>query len=250
MLTEERQRKILQILEEKSIVKLQELTKELDASESTIRRDLQELEDQKLLVRVHGGAKKNQQLSLEPTMLEKTMKNRSAKKAIARQAAGLISKDDVIYLDAGSTTFEMIPLLPADLGIKVVTNSVKHAALLIDRQIDTTIIGGNIKLSTNAAMGTTSLLQLQRYRFNKSFLGTNGIDRHSGLTTPDPEEAILKQTALNNSEQCYVLADHSKFQQVTFAKIAPLDDVVLITDFLPNEHQELYKEITITEVSQ
>ncbi|KAF1300129.1 MULTISPECIES: DeoR/GlpR family DNA-binding transcription regulator [Enterococcus] len=251
MLTEERQQKILSLLEEKNIVKLHELTNALGASESTIRRDLQELEDQQLLTRIHGGAKKIQRLGVEPTMLEKTQKNATEKKAIAQQAVNQLHKNEVIYLDAGSTTYEMIPLLPTHFDLKVVTNSVKHAALLIDRQIATIIIGGTIKLSTNAAMGSTSAQQLKQYRFNKTFLGMNGVEDHCGLTTPDPEEAALKRLAIENSEQTFVLIDHSKFQQITFTQVAPLDSsITLITDHVPDGYRSLYPETTIMEVKQ
>ncbi len=251
MLTEERQQKILQLLAQNNIVKLHELTDLLAASESTIRRDLQELENQKLLIRVHGGAKRiGQHIGFEADMQTKSKENVNAKQMIAKLAATQIKKDDVIYLDAGSSTLELIPLLPTGTPLKVVTNSVKHASQLIDLNIDTIILGGTIKLSTNATLGNTSLKQLQEFNFNKAFLGINGIDLNAGLTTPDPEEAILKKTALQQAEEGFILADHSKFNQISFAKVAALEAVTILTDYCPAEHAELYHDVKILEAQK
>ncbi len=109
MLTEERRQKILDLLEQQKIVKSQDLVNLLNASESTIRRDLQELENGGFLERVHGGAKKEQLLNFEQNMSEKSLKNIHEKQQIAKLAAETINDEDVIYLDAGSTTLEMIP---------------------------------------------------------------------------------------------------------------------------------------------
>lgn len=249
MLTEERKQKILALLEEDGIVKLHPLIALLDTSESTVRRDLQELEDAGLLERIHGGAKKLTALGFEPKMQDKEQLHASEKKMIARYAASLVKEGDVIYLDAGSSTLALIGELPQNLKIKVVTNSVKHAARLIDAQIETIIIGGTIKLSTNATFGSDSLQQLGQYQFNRAFLGTNGIDLTAGLTTPDPEEAILKRTAIENSGAAYVLADHTKFGQKSFVKVAPLGSTTIITDFCPAEELAAYQaQTTIKEV--
>ena len=154
MLTEERRQKILHLLDRHKIVKSQDLVNLLNASESTIRRDLQDLENDGLLERIHGGAKKGQLLGFEQAMSEKTLKNVHEKHKIAQIAAELINDEDVIYLDAGSTTLEMIPYLQGK-KITIVTNSVKHAASLVDLQLPTIILGGMIKLSTNAVLGSS-----------------------------------------------------------------------------------------------
>ncbi|MGY3750104.1 DeoR/GlpR family DNA-binding transcription regulator [Vagococcus acidifermentans] len=244
MLTEERQQYILQLLQQKNIVKLNELVKLLDTSESTIRRDLQELEDKGLLERIHGGAKKIRNLTFEPSMTEKSTKHAVEKKMIVEHAASLVAEGDVIYLDAGSTTLEMVAHLPVNQNIKVVTNSVKHAVALIDRQIQTIILGGNIKLSTHASLGFSSMQQLQTFRFDKAFMGMNGADLQSGFTTPDPEEAALKRVAIEHSEQAFVLIDHSKFGQTTFAFVAPLEAAVIVTNRIPDNLRAPFQEKT------
>ena len=226
MLTEERHQRILALLEETDIVKVSELIHQLQASESTIRRDLQELEAQGVLVRIHGGAKKIQHLGFEPNMKEKTQKFQVEKQKIAQYAVSLIKKDEVIYLDAGTTTLEMIPFLSSISNVKVVTNSVKHAALLIDQGIETLILGGTIKIS-------------------------NGAHVDAGFTTPDPEEAMIKKIAIENSQKAYVLLDHSKFQQTTFAQVAAIEDAEIITDFCPKNYAAKFRtQTTIMEVSE
>ena len=141
MLTEERHKIILDTLAKDNIVKLQDLVDETGSSESTIRRDLSTLEEAGFLIRVHGGAKRNYSVSAEDRMEDKTSKNVRDKQRIAEKAAQLVSDQDIIFLDAGSTTYEMIPFLKGK-SILVVTNGVPHASLLSDMQIETILIGG------------------------------------------------------------------------------------------------------------
>nr|WP_284250031.1 DeoR/GlpR family DNA-binding transcription regulator [Tetragenococcus halophilus] len=251
MLTEKRHQIILDLLTENDVITVSELMKPLKASESTVRRDLQNLEEQGMLARVHGGAKKPSHLTFEASMDEKEEKFHQQKVQIAKFCADLLNKEDVIYLDAGTTTIEMIQFIPQDLSIKVVTNSVKHASLLIDRQIETIILGGTIKLSTNATLGSTALQQLGEFRFSKAFLGMNGAEVGAGFTTPDPEEAAVKKWALKQSQQNYVLIDHSKLQQIAFAQVAPLKAAKIITDSCPSKLlKDFQEQTTLKEVKQ
>ncbi|KAF1298627.1 DeoR family transcriptional regulator [Enterococcus sp. JM4C] len=243
MLTDERKQRILQLVEQHSIVKSQDLMNDLNVSESTIRRDLQELEDEGLIERIHGGAKKSQKLSYEQAMSEKTFKNIHEKRKIAALAAEEIVEGDIIYLDAGSTTLEMIAFLN-DRSITVVTNSVQHAAKLVERQIPTIILGGAIKLSTDAVLGSTSLQQLSQLRFNKVFMGMNAAHLEFGYSTPDPEEAALKKLAMKQAEESFVLIDQTKFNQVTFSKVASIEEATIITDACDELNRTNFQQIT------
>ncbi|MEI5989331.1 DeoR family transcriptional regulator [Enterococcus termitis] len=243
MLTEERHQAILRLLDQQSVVKSQELSTLLNASESTIRRDLQELEDAELLERVHGGAKRILNLGFEQDMTEKSVKNTQEKQAIASLAAEFVHDGDVIYLDAGSTTLEMLPFLIGK-NITVVTNSVHHAAKLGDLNINTIILGGALKLSTKAIIGATGMEQLAHFRFNKVFMGMNGVHLEFGLTTPDPEEAALKRLAIAQAEEAYVLVDQTKLNKVTFTKVTELQDVTLLTNHCSSELLQQFQKIT------
>lgn len=250
MLTEERHQAILRLLDQQLVVKSQDLIGLLNASESTIRRDLQELEDAKLLERIHGGAKRILDLGFEQNMAEKSVKNTQEKQKIAALAAQFIRDGDIIYLDAGSTTLELLPFL-ADKNITVVTNSVHHAAKLGDLTVNTIILGGSLKLSTKAIIGSTSMEQLSHFRFNKVFMGMNGAHLEFGLTTPDPEEAALKRLAIRQAEKAYVLIDQTKLNKVTFAKVTDLEKVTLLTQHCsPELLKQFQKKTTIKEAVQ
>lgn len=199
MLTPERHQLILQLLKEKQTVKIQELVDLTKTSESTIRRDLTQLEKGKFLKRIHGGAARLQGKLQEPSMNEKSSKNLHEKRQIAQYAAQLVEEGDCIYLDAGSTVLEMIPYLPKD--IVVVTNGLMHLGALLDRNITTYIIGGFAKRTTNAVIGRGAVASLELYRFDKCFMGVNGIHPEFGYTTPDQEEAFIKQTAISLSRR-------------------------------------------------
>ncbi|MER2063973.1 MAG: DeoR family transcriptional regulator, partial [Alkalibacterium sp.] len=149
---------------------------------------------------------------------------------------------DVIYLDAGTTTYAMIPYLEGK-RITVVTNGVPHAALLTDLNIETILLGGKIKQRTKAIIGSVAERQLNEVNFTKAFMGMNGVDITQGFTTPDTEESAVKRKAILQSSQSYVLADVSKLDEVSFSKVADLDECTLITNALSSE-QERYKEYT------
>lgn len=249
MLTEERHQYILQTLNRDEIVKVKHLMRHLNCSESTVRRDLEQLESADKLKRIHGGAQRIYHLDEELTTSEKSFKNIQEKKIIGEKAASLIQKNDIIFIDAGTTTFAMIPFLEGK-STTVVTNGIQHASLLADLKIDTMLIGGKIKHATKAIIGSVSARQLNGYRFNQVFLGMNGLDYTLGCTTPDPEEAELKKTAHQQGAVTYVLADQSKFHQVSFAKVCDIDEITIITDNLPDDLQHYNEHTTIMEAAK
>ena len=229
MLTPERHQLILSMLKEKGVARIQELVEQTGASESTVRRDLIELEEKRLVKRVHGGAAWPQNKIEEPSIQEKSVKYAQQKIAIARYAASLIEEHDSIFIDAGTTTSQMLPFIPHD-QIVVVTNGVDIALELSKRKIKTILLGGELKAATLSLVGPDALKTISQYRFDKCFLGMNGVDGEHGLTTPDPDEAYVKQLALQYSDARYVLCDSTKFSRVTFAKVGELDQVTVITD--------------------
>lgn len=238
MLEPERHQIILEALKKKNTVKLQELVELTNSSESTIRRDLTQLEQRKFLKRVHGGAARLQGKLQEPTMTEKSSKNLQEKQRISQFAGSLVEEGDCIYLDAGSTVFEIIPFLPNN--IVVVTNGLMHVNALVEKNIKTYLIGGYLKPTTKAMIGRGALESLEKYRFDKCFIGVNGIHPQFGYTTPDQEEAMIKQLAITLSRESFVLADESKFSEIAFAKIADLSEAAIITNELEQDSKEQY----------
>lgn len=228
MLTKQRHQLILQRLSEQKVVKLKELVDLTDSSESTIRRDLTDLEAEGYLARVHGGATLIATPEEEPTFEEKRDRFVNEKVAIARKAATFIEDGMSIYLDAGTTTQAMVPFLEGK-NIVVVTNSLPIANKLFDLDIKTFVIGGELKRSTQALVGYNARESMMNYRVDLAFLGMNGIDLDAGYTTPDPEEALVKKTAIEMAQTSYVLADASKIGKRTFSRVATLDAAQLIT---------------------
>lgn len=243
MLTPERQQKIIDLVLQNEIVKLQELVDITGASESTIRRDLSQLEEENKLKRVHGGAAKLHQKGEEPSILEKSSINLDAKTTIAGAAARLVMDGDCIFLDAGTTTYQMIPFLEGK-RITVVTNGFAHIQALMDKGISTYIVGGFMKNKTGAIIGRKATESLEAYNFDKAFIGANGVHLKSGYTTPDPEEAAVKSLAMKLAQEAYVLADESKINEVTFSKVGALKEAVIITNHMDPDLIPAFEEKT------
>lgn len=209
-------------------VRLDDLVSLLDTSESTVRRDLDELESERKLHRVHGGAELPHSLQEEFTNQQKSIKNIQEKMQVARKAVSLISNDDVIFVDAGTTNELLLGYLNQD-NLTVVTNSIHHAAKLVDKNIQTIIIGGHVKKSTDASIGAVAYEQIKQLNFDKAFLGINGIDEEF-LTTPDMEEAVIKKTVIKNARKSYIVTDSSKIGRVSFAKVDKIENATIITN--------------------
>ncbi|WP_064092772.1 DeoR/GlpR family DNA-binding transcription regulator [Rossellomorea aquimaris] len=248
MLTEERHRIILDLLKEKEAVKIQDIVDVTSASESTIRRDLTQLEEQKYLKRIHGGASRLQGKLKELSVSEKSSKSYQEKQMIGEYAANLIEDGDCIFIDAGTTTLSMIDYLSSK-DIVVVTNGLTHIDLLLQKGINTYIIGGRVKPVTKAMVGSGAVESLRQYRFDKAFMGTNGVHPQYGFTTPDPEEAQVKRTAIELSREAVFLADESKFGEIAFSKIVDLEKAEIITNaFNDKEHSVSFKNQTTIKV--
>nr|WP_255312507.1 DeoR/GlpR family DNA-binding transcription regulator [Streptococcus dysgalactiae] len=209
-------------------VALEDLMQLLDSSESTVRRDLGELEQEGRLHRVHGGAELFHSLQEELSNQEKSVKNSQIKQALAQKASRFIYDNDVIFIDAGTTTEFLLPFLQGK-NVTVVTNSIHHATRLVDLSIKTIIIGGYVKQTTDASIGSVALEQIRQMNFDKAFLGMNGVDE-AYLTTPDMEEAVIKKAVIANAKVSYILVDGSKIGQVSFVKVAAINQVTIITE--------------------
>jgi DeoR family transcriptional regulator, fructose operon transcriptional repressor len=106
---------------------------------------------------------------------------------------------------------------------------------LIEHQITTYVVGGLVKPKTKALVGSGALNSLSSYRFDKCFMGINGIHLDAGFTTPDPEEAAVKRLAISLSQEVFILADYSKFNEASFSKVADLNEAVIITNELDED---------------
>ncbi|WP_033541270.1 DeoR/GlpR family DNA-binding transcription regulator [Planococcus sp. CAU13] len=247
MLTHERHEYILKYLDEKKTIKIQDIVDSTGASESTIRRDLTELENMQKLERVFGGAVLPGRNLQESSVADKAARNLQEKKRLAKFAASFIQKGDSVFLDAGTTTYQMIPYLK-DKEVVVVTNGLTLVESLNEHGITTYLTGGLMKPLTGAFVGAQTIQSLGNYRFDICFLGANGFHAEYGYTTPDPEEAAVKKRASTLARKTYILADHSKANKVSFAKIMDLDQGILLTDQIAGNILEVIEKKTNVKV--
>ena len=192
MLAEERFALILEQLNEKRTVTVQQLCEALHTSESTIRRDLTELDRQGRLTKVHGGATlpDSRFLADEPTMEAKETLAVAEKRSIAAAAAALITAEDFVFIDAGTTTLELVRALTgAALKATYVTNGVAHARLLAQKGCRVYLPGGLLRPQTEAIVGAPAVSSIQQYNFTKAFMGANGVALEAG---PGPRGSSRK----------------------------------------------------------
>ena len=231
MLTLQRQEMILKLLKEKGSVTTLEISEKLGISESTARRDISYLDKEGRLSKVFGGAalKEQQVTAYEYTFEQKNDFNIDEKKKIARYAASLIEKNDFVYLDAGTTTAYMIDYIEGQ-DVTFVTNGITHARQLAARGFKVYLVGGELKASTEAIIGSYAMETLKSYHFTKGFFGTNRVTRDNGCTTPDANEALIKKMAMSHYKKSYVLSDYSKFNEISSVTFAPFEGTDFICD--------------------
>lgn len=248
MLSQDRYKLIQDIINDRNTVTVAELARELDTSESTIRRDLTALDNLGKIRKFFGGAASIRQNEgfFEDKVSVREHQMYEEKTKIAQYAATLINDSDFVYIDAGTTTSRLIDFITNDKATYV-TNGIAHGRKLIQKGLNAYIIGGKIKSTTEAIIGAEGIASLKNFNFSKAFIGANGVDLQAGFSTPDIEEALIKQAAIEKSYTAFVLADNSKFRRVFPVTFSKLNKCCVITDFLPDD--KFSKETIIKEVS-
>lgn len=244
LLIENRLRRILNLVEEQGSISVQELTKRLKISESTVRRDLTTLDGKGLLIKVHGGAVslENSYTTKDADVTYRLSLNKDEKLFIAKYAASLIKADDFVYIDAGTTTGLMLDYINTKSTI-FVTNALSHGKKLSSLGFTVYLLGGEIKASTEAIIGYEAVLSISKYNFTKGFFGSNGISLEKGFTTPEPKEAAVKEQALKRCRESYILCDQSKFNKVSPITFGALESSTIITTKLKDKAFSSYDNI-------
>ena len=244
MLAEERMEEILRLVHEYGSITIQKLMEHTGASESTLRRDLNAMDKKGLLTKVHGGAvalEMNSVLKDMDVVLKEEL-NRTEKMSAARYAASLIEPDDLVYLDAGTTTGYMIDFLK-ERNVVFVTNAVMHARKLVSKGYTVYLPGGELKAVTEALVGEEAIFSIQKYHFTKGFWGTNGIDRTAGFTTPDVREARMKECTIKQCSRRYILSDASKLGQISPVTFAGFDSAeIILSGEVPEKIKNRYRD--------
>src|SRR6476469_8078301 len=217
MYAAERQQRIIAEARRAGRVEVTALADSLGVAAETVRRDLTALERRGSLRRVHGGAIPVERLEVEPTLATRSGRLADVKRRIAARARDELPSGGSIILDAGSTTLAVAEMLPPDLDLTVLTNSLAAATVLSTHPgITLYLLGGRVRGTTGVAV-----------------IGTNGLSVVRGLTTPDQSEALVKRAMVTAARKCVVLADSSKAGDDhlhRFAQLADVDVVISDTD--------------------
>lgn len=232
MRTGPRRQQILNLLEETGTLNVGDLADRFAVSLVTIRKDLDGLESEGLLHRTFGGAVFSHRSRFNRSFFERVQMHRQEKRAIAAAALGYIKDGDTIILDAGTTTLALAQLLKEQIkSAFIITCSVPVALELSSAGYDILLLGGIVRNKSLALLGREALTILERYRADKAFLGSSGFTAEKGHSTPNPDDAQIKEAIMRVADESYVLVDSSKYGHNCLTSFARLRDVDLtITD--------------------
>lgn len=232
MFAEERKSQIVELINRQGKIVVPELCDRFGVSPSTIRNDLRELENEHLLKRTHGGAISDTKVSREPSPVSKETQMVVQKEKIAAFASELVEDGDVIAISSGTTTFEFLRRLESKKDLTIIVNNIQMANWL-EEHTDFTIVilGGILRNKYHYVVSPIKSELLELLNIDKAFISCNGIHEKRGITTPDIDTAMNYKRLVKASAKTYVLADSSKIDMVTFAKIMDLAEVTaIVTD--------------------
>ena len=234
-MSNERDKAILELLLKEKQVTVKHLASHLYISEPSVRRDLARLERQHLIKRIHGGA------MIEKDALSKTkipftireLEESDAKIVIAKKAIELVHDNDVIFLDASTTAYSLIPFLPSKKNITVVTNGVRALEKLAECDINTISTGGNLIPSCKALVGDDAYRTIESINANIAFFSCRGLSDNGFLTDIAPAENHVRKLMMRNAKQSYLLCTNNKFGKQYYHNLCHKDEIDgILTDTL------------------
>ncbi len=244
MFEEERQIRIMNELAEHRSMSVAQLAEILHVSGSTVRRDLTRMEAHGLVQRTHGGVMIVEDVNNTLNYTLRSSHNAAQKLQIARCAAKQIRDGETVLLTSSSITSLMPKFLTAR-NITVITNSLTIGEELRDRSSCVLVLlGGTYLRNAQTIEGPTTVSQLQSMKYDKAFLGVNGVDLEFGLSTASELEAATKIAAIGQAKLTYCLCEHTKFGKTALYKLCPLADIhCIITDQgLPQEQRSAFED--------
>lgn len=235
MLAAQRRQAILQALDARGAVRVADLAADLDVSEMTVRRDLDALDEESLLRKVHGGAVARRNRGEEPWSTVKAGQQQAEKAAIADAAAATVTDGMTIAVSAGTTTTELARRLRLRSSITVITNSLSVFSVLTDpadaaAPAPVVYLSGGVRTPSDALVGPVADNSIAAFRVDATYLGVHGLDPEAGLTTPNPAEAQTNRALIGIGAGLVVLADHTKYGEVgtnVFAGLGQVDTLIV-----------------------
>lgn len=223
---------ILDRLDAHEHITISEIAEKCQVSEITIRRDIDELEKQGLLLRTHGGAIRNKPIESLFSFDNKLNCNLKEKNEICRYAAKLIKDHDVIFIDCGTTVYHLVQYINHSLNIRVITNSLPVLSKLVQHSnIRVSLIGGELDHERKALYGGLTESLFLRFRATVAFVGAGGISLAHGISSNDEKEAMITTRISEAANEVILLCDSSKFEHVAFYTYAPITmPNLIITD--------------------
>lgn len=228
-----RRRIILDQLHEHGQVFIQKLSNQFKVSEVTIRNDLEQLEQKKMLIRARGGAINFEgYVGIDQRIAEKNKINYHEKALIGEKAAQLIKEGDTVILDSGTTTAEIVKNLSAFKKLNIITNALNIVDLLMTHpNINVIIPGGYLRQNAMSLVGPLAERNLRNFYVDKVFLSADGFDTRHGIYTPNIDESHLNQIMIEVSKEVILVTDSSKFKRKSLAFICPVEKLnTVVTD--------------------
>ncbi|WP_416147435.1 DeoR/GlpR family DNA-binding transcription regulator [Salipaludibacillus sp. HK11] len=242
--TARRHKKIISLLHKERKVKVTSLSAELNVTEETIRRDLESLENENMLIRVRGGAISKQPMGSETPLLEREKNNLVEKQALANEALQIIEEGEIIAIDASTTSLQLARVLP-NFPLTVITNSIHVAVELSQKeQIKVILSGGYLRTESMSLVGVSSDKIINDYHIDKYFISCTGIHHDWGVSDSHELQGQTKGRIAELSEKIIVLADHSKFNHRSLLRWLMIDQIhtLITSDIVEDDTLNLYKQ--------
>lgn len=232
MFQSERQSQIVAMALDRGRVEVAELAERFGVTTETVRRDLSDLQEQRILRRVHGGAMPWEPVGFEPLLSVRNDLHDGEKRRLARRAVDELPATGSIIIDSGSTLLRLAATIPPTCDLRIVTNSISIAQVLAEHKSgEIVVIGGQVRKNTLAMVDADAVTAVERMRVDTLFISSDAFTPETGLTTPYPEEAALKSAMIRAAGRVVAMVDHSKVGRDEFIRFARWTEIdVLITN--------------------
>ena len=240
--SEKRREDIISTIQLQGKIKVSELSEKYNVSEVSIRKDLEALEAEGHLSRIHGGAVGMNKLYINMDLTERFKTNANAKRDVAELAAKFIDDNDTIMMNAGTTISYVLRAISKKKNINIVTNSIQNATeAALYPSFNVILLGGELDSKYQFTYGSDAINQLSNYHATKCILSVDGISADSGLTLYYSNEAELARKMTESSDKTIVVADSSKLGKNVFAKITDASKTDMFITNASDNHEELSK---------